>query len=688
MTGLPAGSKVELSTDGGTTWVDLTGDVDSYTVNVGRSSAFSACQPGALTVVLDNQRGAYTPGAALLIDGSANGLYPNIVPGKLLRASDSVGVQFLGKVDSWRPTVTAGGSGQVTVQAFDLLERLQRVKLRGPIAQEVGVVDSPVHYWPMTDPAGSLVAADQVGDADLAPDAGVPSSAFTFGGVGPGIGDGTGLEMTGYYLRNTALPAIAGACTVELFVQFTPPAAANYFLLFTNGFLEQQASGGVLWVQYSADNSTVLWTSPVSASITDGGWHHIALVDTGAQQTFYVDGVQVGTAAVARPAPVTSIWLTGGASPYFYGQVALHDVALSAGRIAVRTPAKDGFFGERLDLRIARVLGYAGVAAADRNLDVSTLTLNAYPQDGADVLSMVQDCVNTEGGGSAFYSLAGVVRFRNRAYRTTNTVPALTVDNVADGTPDGLQPSLDRDGLVNSQTVNRTGASGTQQSTTVTDPVSVALNDLRPGSDLASYAKLGSDHRLLAQWIVATSSQPVLRLPKVTLDLFTASAATLAAAHAAMDLGQRVRAASMPRKLSPASFVDGFVEAWSLAVSADSAVLGWDLSEADGPAFWVWGDLAYGRWQADSITAASALGTGSTPAFTVPAGKPGFTTDPSHYPFDVMVDAEVMTLTAPPAVAGTKASFAGVLRGQKGTTAAAHAAGAAMTLYPLVTWGL
>lgn len=131
-------------------WTDVTDKVlgmEGVECSRGRADEMSACEPGTLSLVLDNSDGRFTW-------GYGSGLYfPDVKPGKQIRVSVSADEgltwwpRFTGYVDGW-PTAFADDVAvdiRCPITAVDRLSRLSgNAKLRHPIAHEFGTATSVV----------------------------------------------------------------------------------------------------------------------------------------------------------------------------------------------------------------------------------------------------------------------------------------------------------------------------------------------------------------------------------------------------------------------------------------------------------------------------------------------------------------------------------------------------------------
>lgn len=132
MTGFPYDVMVELTLDGvgvgAPTWQDITPYVEGFTTKRGRASDTAVCDPGTLTVTLDNSDGRFDPA------NTASPYYPFLVPNRRVRVSAMqtafTSRLFLarGYVDRWAHSWPGGGSYSQSV--VDCTDRFKLLALR------------------------------------------------------------------------------------------------------------------------------------------------------------------------------------------------------------------------------------------------------------------------------------------------------------------------------------------------------------------------------------------------------------------------------------------------------------------------------------------------------------------------------------------------------------------------------
>lgn len=721
MTGLPTTPKVEIEFTAGV-WTDVSADVRGSEISVryGRSSEFSAPQTATMDFVLDDLSGNYTPKNA---QGS---FYPNVIPRKRVRYTLSAGTVpvFFGYITSWGPQFD--NYQRVTkVSAVDRLDQLGRVTL-GRAADAAAIAQGASVYCPLSDATGSTSVFDAVSSSGLpaakvftVPDV---SATVDFGGSDPmpasdgatGLVISDGVTNTSGSALQISLPSLSttGSGTLAFWVTVPPAYAtgvagtgATVTLYDTYGgqYLYIGVRGATRYVESGQRGSGGPATIPtVGTSYCDGTPHHFAITSDGTNAKVYIDG-QLATSATGATAftnPFVGLrlqssgvaGLTDNVSIVFGGAF-VSTTALSNVAIAELFNAGCGYPNDPVGTRIQRILGWAGLSASDWTLDAGVATCGSSTWSGKDVLSALQECADVEGGGAALYvDPSGKVRFVDRSQRPKAVTPVMTIDAAADADGDIFSPTFDAVGLINESTVTRTDArsnGGTAQ--TYTDSASQTLYGIL--ADSASVpTNTDVDAYLLAQDRVARRSTVGYRFPRIAVDLLTATTAGLYTALGSLVIGSRLRVTTLPTTVNgvtqfPRSQFDFFVEGWSIDSDADTYRITFDLSDADAPAMGVWNDGTYGHWATTTSTLNATITAGATSLAIATSGTPTWSTSAGDYPLTIQIDEEILTISSAPA-SGTSPQTVTVSRGASGTIAAAHTAGAAITVFPSATWSL
>lgn len=724
--GWPSNLKFFIEFTAGT-WTDVTRDVDlsqAVTIRYGRTGPTTPAQPAQMSLRLSNPKGNYTPGRQVLADGvTAHPYYPNIAPMKRIKVSWNISSteypRFIGYIKGWPPTVDNGVRPYVDIAATCIMDRLSRVSLQSTILQEI-TGDAPSALWPLTDSVGSITALEISGNNLPALTVGSSGAGtpLAFGEVGPGFGDGTGVQFSpatindGQYLQSTASWLPTFTTTTKYSIEFwfqatTPPAATQALWSWTDG---QGNLGDAITI--GTGGSIVYFTNTTggignATNFADGAWHHVvATYSASAGSTtliLYVDGVQTGTTSVtATSAGVQAIVMTVGqvsplrfASSLFVGHigyVSVYTTALSSTRVAAHAAAGDGYFGDTTGQRIQRVLTFAGLTSAVWNLDTGKALVNTYPQQGKYVLDYAQDMAVTEGGGAVFYTTPdGKARFADRTFRKP-AAPVLTIDATKDMSYNGYAPSYDSMILQNQATVYRSSESGTDTTQIATNQTSLDADYDLFSEPLTTYTTTDVDALNNGQDIVASNGLPGFRFPLIPVNLLTA-VNNLYVAVASVQIGSRIRLSGIPAGITPATQADAIVEGWTETIQGGAQSvysIVFDTSPADNPARGIYDDTTYGRYgPGGTATLTSNITSSATSlSITTASGNPAFTTVSARYPLQIQIGQEVIKLNSAPSGSSSPQSFTGVSRAQAGTPAAAQTSGTTIKLFPTATYAL
>ena len=710
----PSGEKVEIEFTPGV-WTDVSADVRGSRVSVkyGRTTEFTDAGIAELNLELDDLAGNYT------VRNTASPYYPNVQPRKRIRWSIQSGavVLFTGYIKGWPPRFD-GRQRYVPITAVDRMELLAKIDLTATPKVEVSAL-APTVLIPFDDEDGSTTVGTYAGESLTVGYLGASGGSLTFGTTVPGAeylgpvasfkGHVTGSACDGgAFVRIPAkywTSATAWSFAITLRVDMSAAAAIQQLVA-------TKAAGSIaplfqIYLDSTGLGTQVGWLAtgvadPAQRSLRDGAVHTIAVTYDGTNVRLYIDGALANTASPgALGIKATDLLVGGSSSPYSawsalaqIGYVGWWDgVTLSAAQVTrYDTACRTGYVGELSGDRVKRILSYGGIDwTTDASVAAGVQTMGAADLAGKNVAEALQEVALAEGGGSVVYVRPdGKVTFLDRTFRNPGGSPIMTIDAEADLDGDSFLPDYDEALIVNDVTVTRPGgipqryvdAASVAAFTTTTDTFEAPCQ-----TDLAA---LG-----LAQERVARFAWPTLRIPSLAVDMVTATTAGLYAALANLAIGARVRLSGITTTRSgavvfPLGQLDQYVEGWSIDADADTFDLQMDVTAADAPARGVWDQATYGRWQPDpgSMTLQSAITSSGTTVVVVTAGtSPTLSTTAGDYPQQIRIDEEVLTVSAAPA-SGTSPQTLTVTRGQAGTIAAAHAAGAAISLYPQSTWTL
>lgn len=693
----PTGEKVEIEFTAGV-WTDVTADVRGSRVSVkyGRTTEFSDPAIAELSLELDDTAGNYT------VRNTASAYYPNVQPRKRIRWSITAGPLFTGYIKGWPPRFD-GRNRYVPIVATDRLDLLGRIQLVSVAKTAVRSL-TPAVFVPLDDAAESRSIGTDAGESLLLGYLGVAGGKVTLG-QSPGDelhwlepfasfdGHPNGTVTDGcHYVRIPARwigPTSVGiACAFKLDSSTT---VTDHVLFATKNPALLSA------VVYAGALQVLCGGSFVNVAVSSDTLHTLVVnIDGVSTMSVYLDGALVGTAAVATLGGSSDLLLAGPDGAGRWGGKFALGLAVVTGFDSTRAATYDaavrtGLAGEKSGDRFARLLGYAGLNwATEGNVMAGVATMGPADLAGKSVADALKEVATTEGGGAvAYVQPDGKVAFLDRTYRNPGS-PVMTIDAEADLDGGSFAPEYDEATVVNDVTATRPG--GIPQR--AIDTASVASLGVTtdsfevPAADDA--AALG-----LAQDRIARLAWPALRVPSLAVDMLTATTAGLYTALAALAIGARVRLSGITTTRSgsvvfPLAQLDEYVEGWQIESTADSFDLVMDVTAADAPARGIWDDATNGRWQADagSMTLQSTITSSGTTVTVVTGGSsPTLSTAGGDYPLQIRIDEEVLTVSSAPA-SGSSPQTLTVTRGQGGTIAAAHTAGAQITLYPLSTWTL
>lgn len=549
--------------------------------------------------------------AVMVNEGSAAGEFNTLTQTTFRR--------FTGYVQQWPVEWSAVATWAVArVSATDRMPRWSRRRLKSPFWQALGV-DGPVYHWPLAEKEGARRASSVVegtsttrlenyGSVLVSTVAEQKAAYVLFGqDYGSPTDGGTAPVFTfdKKYLRSVDRFTPDAAFTIEAVVtQVVTSSTANL------NVLEMVGPEGSAFIEFNDTTSyraQIEWATATTggfknytgaADLSEGSQHHVAITVSGSTLTFYLDGAAVGSLATSGTGSFTlgSAWrlrvgrYTDGAAGEKAAicHVAYFDSELSAGQIADHAAAAlTGFVTDTSDERVARYLGYAGVAAGDMTLEagVQTGVPNLDTSDLAVSEALKQ--VERSEGGLLFVDGTGEVVFYNRQHRVLQTVPTLSI--TAEDCTGGLVPVNDTAYLINRTEITPT--EGTVQ--IVSDAASIAVHEEFPRQEDLLLAT--EDEALsVAQWVTAryADADTFPRVGVVAVDLLTAPAQTAFDA-AGVELWDRVQVSGMPSQ-SPLSTLELIAEGWVETVSASDWTLAVNASSFSQLGnVWVLGDATY-----------------------------------------------------------------------------------------------
>ncbi len=575
-------------------------------VTRGRSDEFSDVQPSTMSLSLDisttTPPASVAVGTPIRLRVTVNGVTTN---------------RFTGVVESTQVTWPKGAEAAcvVSVTAVDAMAALNRRHLDSTL-RETTRAASPVLYYPMAEPEGSLSVGDLSGN-------GWPSMTLQQRGTGGtfSLGSGTGpatqqggsatferaSATAGPYLSvdlPRALPIAQGTGGIITwgfsltFVVATSTVGAQTFVQLRRPDTEKQDGSPLLRVGCSASGMLFVssafkagFTNTSLFMVADGLPHHITISAFGiravqpANEVFAVggaiDGVWNNDLATSGAVMEGSAWPgvtridVGGAENANMGVCSVSELGyflnLAGAPPGVAQAASTGFTGDRTDQRIARIADWAGIT--DRALQVGTVTSTAH-MDTSDMSPMAAmlPVAQTE-RCLVFIDGSGQLVFHARSHRYGAMWTAFVGSEDFD---ESLTFTTDTQSLINRVTVSRPG--GATQ--VFTDTASVAKFGEFP-ADFDLLYTTDDDAAKAAAWVANTNSTPRPRISTVGVDLLAASP-TMAAQMQALELGSLIGMTGLPTQ-APGNTVSLFVEGWTETIGLDAWEMQLNTSPNDSP---------------------------------------------------------------------------------------------------------
>lgn len=503
-------------------------------------------------------------------------------------------VRFVGFVDQW-PVEWDGTDAyaKATVTAGSRLSRLGLGnKLRSMIEAEIGSYN-PAAYWTMGDPADSAAAQDSAGrNAARVVGSGAP---IVFGNAtGPGTDGITAAQFAGSsswamginpvvfdgeYLKAESFESddVTGIRATAL-VSGLPGSGAHAYVI--DGGSQAFDFSGVANLDSPAIAIDELGRACIRGltgpSINDGATHDLLCVVTpGVQAELFVDGVSAGVGSVIGPTAPTEYRIGQGFNGVISHAAVYAGATLTSTQAAVQADVVlTGAAGDTTDERLVRILGWAGVAAAEIDAATGSETMTYQQTSGQSVVDVLREVESTE-GGVLFDGRDGRVTFHNRSHRYTAPV-AVTLDMAEQQVEADYAPKLDRSTLTNDVTVDNptTGESARAVDTASADEYGTVTSGAKSVAD--SYDPLQQK----ASWLVASYAEPRPRVPSMTVDLLAQVGGTPSAEDIlALTIGSRVAVVNQPAQ-ADATDADYFVEGYSESIGPESYSITFNLSPA------------------------------------------------------------------------------------------------------------
>lgn len=526
--------KVEAKFDG-TNWTDISEWSEGIRIRRGRSGDLALVDPGVCTILLDNDDGRFTP-------TNTQGAYsPNVKPRVEVRVSADSTVLFTGRAQRWTPSWTVDLDAIVTLEAVDAFEELRQVDI--PWASNAFIRDNdPDAYWPLDD-RGDTQRDHSGNGRDLDTFSGITTggSALVTGGDGSVSVTDDAANFEAHALHNNPPESWFGASndiTFSAWIRWdtrnTDPvsedARAHIFRVvgdtgspindFHAGWDFQAVtdiSGDdrlriTIYKPTTSQGLTSDVTSWAEDTTYQVGFHWDTSTDT---VTFYRNGVDIGSAVSSESAVSSSKGQASGIGTDLNSVVRMAEFALwtsdQSSLMSFLHDAGDGFASDSPNLRITRVLNWAGWPAGDRDLDDGTTPL-AGIAGGGSALSECQDAAAADGG--VFYiAKAGDATFQGRSGRWSADTVQFTFDDDGTDTPyEQIGWRYDTT-LLHNRVIINSNTQGTSDGVSE-DSTSIGTYGKRELT-ISTISNNSADNKERADWEVARRRDPHLRLERI-----------------------------------------------------------------------------------------------------------------------------------------------------------------------------
>lgn len=563
-------------------WVELSAGIS---IGFGRSDEQSQADANTLSLTLDNSDGRFTP------DRAASPYFPNVRLYRPIRVTatppgGTPSVRFVGYINQW-PVEWSGTDSyaMANVTASSRLARLALTDQRRSAVEEAFLLDGPIAYYTLGDPAEAAAASDSSGRTSVPANRFGKAPLVVFGSAtGPTGDDLTAAQFFGgQSLRatpSTPYVATGGDFAIAFFIRASALMGSNTIATFGNSSLSILPDGTMdLTLRGSGGSSTLLTNTIGVPNPADGRTRHVAFrVDmTGASglATAYVDGVNAGSAPVSSPAFAFDDLRIGASFTGVLAHFALYNQAVIPARLMSQASSSNGYAEESSSDRLVRYAAWVGIPA------VETLTSQLKHQNVAvdtkdkGVVELMRQLEVTE-SAVLFDTRTGLLALSAESIRY-GAVPAFTLDMAAQDVGADFAPQHDPSALLNDCTVTRVGGTPSARA------VDWSSRD-EFGVATGSYEVTSTDDDLpfqLASWQVNRYSQPKTRVPAITVNVTeqvgkSPSPGDLLSAQ----INTLVRVANQPsqaQSLTASYFVEGYTE----IIGVESHVISFNVSPAE-----------------------------------------------------------------------------------------------------------
>jgi hypothetical protein len=572
--------------------------------------------------------------------------------------------RFVGELSAWPPKWNLSGTDVWTpVEASGILRRLTQGAdtLRSAIYRAItGGTTQPLAYWPCEDSSGSTFAASATPGVDPMR---ILAGTASFAGYDGFAGTDPILVLGDANFEGVVPPYVATGEAQIRFLMHTPPENAGNVIInvFTTGtaarWRMEYRTGGDLSMEIRDSEGTLLHDSGtinfdldndncrISLEMTQNGanidWGIVTLI-AGAE-TGNVHSATLNSHTFGR---VSKVRFNGNRvlDLMAIGHVTVYD---SISTIFDVFDELTGFDGESADRRIERLCTEEGIRL--RRVGILNDSAAMGPQRSATLIDLLHEAEAADGG--ILYETRDVFGL---GYRTRKSMysqaPAATLDYEGSQLST-IEPTEDDQLTRNDITVTRTGGSSARV-TLDTGPLSVQAPPDGVGRyDEAVELNLFDDTTLQDQagWRVGLGTVDEPRFPQIGVNLAHPTFVgddRLSDDVRELDVGDRLVVENPPAWLPPgdiSQLAQGFTERIS--------TLGHDITVNCSPESpWRVGildDDVLGRLDTDGSTTVGALTSTQTTitVLTTDPASPMWTVEDTHFPFDIRVGGEVMTVT-------------------------------------------
>lgn len=569
-------------------WNDITQyvyhrDMNPITITRGRQNEGSKCDPGKLTLELNNRDGRFSPRNP---NSPLFGLIGRNTPIRVKVTYSSVAyTRITAEVSSWPSRWDVSGTDVwVPIEAWGILKRLgQGTKpLRSCMFRAMSGVAAgdyvPYVYWPLEDGADAALVASGLAD-------GLPMTVA--GGVTfAADGDLTGSDLlpttsAGAVILGTVPAYTSNGKWVFQFVHklATSPVSVPLAEVYLSGGYHSKIvlraandAGGTIWVEPYLTNGTLDASAFGQEALTWDVWRFITLWGEVSGSDFNLglnltDGLEPppaggigGTWFASTLGTVSAIRLLGAAGSSF-GHAALFTDANfdTTTDTVLNAQAMYGYDGEEALVRFARIASQVRLTATTTG-DTSA---QMGPEASGTLMDALRDCEDTDQGFlfEIRDSLGLQLRSNDSRYNQVPIELSYTDGHISPP----FDPEPDDFAVANDREVKRRGGSSDRRELT-----EGPLSTQDPPDGVGRYddtitVNAFEDDQLphIANWRLHVGTWDAERYPRVKVDLAVAANSTIVAQVAGLDSGDLITIDNLPAWLPPETaelLIEGYEE--------------------------------------------------------------------------------------------------------------------------------